>query len=74
MKVKIIKPISKFFKVGEIVEMTISNKQGDFVLSTDRVSQSFGFDYHTRIEPVTYEEFASQLVVKTENEIIQDEN
>lgn len=66
MKVKIIRPISKFFKVGEIVEMEISNTQGDFVLSTDKVSQSFGFDYHTRVEPVTYEEFASQLVVTIE--------
>lgn len=69
MKVKIIKPISKLFKIGEIVEMEISNTQGDFVLSTDRVSQSFGHDYHARVKPVTYEEFANQLVVTLEKDL-----
>ena len=72
MKVKIIKPISKLFRVGEIVEMEISNTQGGFVLSTDKVSQSFGSDYHARVKPVTFEEFAGVLATKIENEIIQE--
>ena len=73
MKVKIIKPVSRFFKVGQIAEMTISNKRGDFVLSTDKFSQSFSFSYHKNVKPVTYEEFAAILITKTENEIIQKE-
>lgn len=72
MKVKIIKPISKFFRAGKIVEMEISNTQGDFILFTDKVSQSFGSDYHTRVGPATFEEFAAALVTETENKIIQE--
>lgn len=72
MKVKIIEPVSRFFEVGQVVEMTIVNRYGDFSLSTDKVSQSFGPAYHTRIRPITFEEFTEALITKIENEIIQE--
>jgi len=55
MKVKVIKPMSKFFTVGQIVEMDVS-ENGDFRLSTDKFSQAFDFSYHDRVRPATNEE------------------
>lgn len=62
MKVKIIKSMSKFFKVGQIVEMDMSNSRGDFRLyKPNSFSQSFGFLLHDHLRPVTKEELEERI-------------
>jgi hypothetical protein len=52
MKMKIIKPMSTYFRVGEIVEMRITNERGDFIISADDRKQSFGFAYRSHLTPL----------------------
>jgi hypothetical protein len=56
MKMKIIKPMSTFFKVGDVVNMRITGKRGDFVISAGDRKQSFGFLYRSCLMPLGEEE------------------
>jgi hypothetical protein len=49
---KIIKPMSTFFKVGDVVNMRIVNERGDFVISAGNRKQSFGFLYRNCLIPL----------------------
>ena len=70
MKVKILLRLSKFFKIGSIVDMEIINRKGDFRLSSKDFSQSFSHTYHNRVAPVSFEDFATNTTTK--NEIINE--
>jgi hypothetical protein len=56
MKMKIVKPMGTFFKVGDVVNMRITSKRGDFVISAGNRKQSFGFLYRSCLIPLWDEE------------------
>lgn len=73
MKVKVIDSISKFFKMGDIVEMDVINEQGDFRLTSKSFSQAFDKSFHVKLMPVSFKEFAEEIITKIENELYEKE-
>lgn len=68
MYAKVIRPPSRFFKVGQIVEMEATDRFGNFTLDTGKIKQSFPPSYHTHIKIIGFEEFAGNLIEKLERE------